>query len=378
MAMTPRVERVEAWRLDLPIRVPYKVSSRTFTAFDPILARVTLSDGRVGYGEAIISPGYGHEMPETGWEVVRSLAATLRGMTTEEASTRLLTFLPGDAHAVTVLASAIDMALGHPALCARAERRVPLLAPVNATGGAALEREIEALVTEGFSTLKVKVGFDAGEDAARVQAIQRLLGRRATIRLDANQGFARADGIRFAAGLDPEGIELFEQPCDMSDWAANAAVALASAVPVMLDESIYDVADIYRAGTLPGVGYVKVKLKKFGTLDGLAEAGRAAREAGLRLVLGDGVATEIICWMEAAAASGLIDNAGEMNGYLKLSRPLLRNPPPFERGELVIPAGYWPEVDEAVLRGSASARFDTARLNHPLGCQTGKTLSEDT
>lgn len=375
--MTPHVERVEAWRLDLPIRVPYKVSSRTFTNFDPIFARITLSDGRTGYGEAIISPGYGHEMPDTGWEVVRGLAPALLGLGAEEAVARLLAFLPGDAHAVTVLASALDMARGHSVLHSETERRIPLLAPVNATGGAALEREIETLLAQGFATLKVKVGFDVGADSARVRTIQRLLGGRATIRLDANQGFSRADGARFAAGLDPEGIELFEQPCDLSDWSSNAAVAAASAVPVMLDESIYDVADIHRAGTLPGVGYVKVKLKKFGTLDGLAEAGRTASEAGLRLVLGDGVATEIVCWMEAAAAPSLIDNAGEMNGYLKLSRPLLRNPPPFEAGNLVLPAGYWPEVDEAVLRDAATANFDTARFARTDGRPAGATLSED-
>lgn len=358
--MPVRVERVEAWHLDLPIRVPYKVSSRTFTSFDPLLARLTLSDGAAGWGEAIISPGYGHEMPDTGWAFVREHGRRLVGRSADDARALLRAALPANSHAVTVLGTALDMAQRHPALSAAGGRAVPLLAPVNAGGGEALEAEIEDLLAWGFRTLKVKVGFDAETDASRVCAIQRLVNGRATLRLDANQGFGRADGVRFAAGLDPAGIELFEQPCGMDDWDANAAVAAVSAVPVMLDESIYDVGDIRRAGTVRGVGYVKVKLKKFGTLDDLLAAGRATREAGLRLVLGDGVATEIVCWMEGAVAPDLVDNAGEMNGYLKLSAPLLLNPPPFSDGAMRLPPNYWPEVNEAALERSTRVRFDSA------------------
>ena len=62
---------------------------------------------------------------------------------------------------------------------------------------------------------------------------------RAVIRLDANLGFSREDGCRFASFLDPAGIELFEQPCSSADWETNAAVAAVSTVLVMLDESIY-------------------------------------------------------------------------------------------------------------------------------------------
>ncbi|WP_424138847.1 mandelate racemase/muconate lactonizing enzyme family protein [Roseomonas chloroacetimidivorans] len=373
--MAVRVVRVEAWRLDLPIRVPYKVSSRTFTAFDPIVARVTLSDGRVGFGEAVISPGYGHELPESGWAFVRGHAARLVGMEPREAIGMLTRSLPGDSHAVTVLGTAIEMACRHPALRMDRECRIPLLAPIHATSGPSLEAELEELLAEGYGALKVKVGFEAAADTRRVREIQQLVRGRATLRLDANRGFSREDGIRFAGELEPGGIELFEQPCAMDDWDANTAVAAVSTVPVMLDESIYDTGDIRRAGEIPGVGYVKIKLKKFGTLDGLVTAGRIAREAGLGLVMGDGVATEIICWMEAAVAPQVIDNAGEMNGYLKLSSPLLRNPPPFERGSMVLPAGYWPELDDAQVNRAALDSFDTASRSGMKARQGGGPAS---
>jgi L-Ala-D/L-Glu epimerase len=352
-----RIERVELWRAEFPLTVPYKVSSRTFHVFDPLLCRVTLDDGRCGWGEAIISPGYGHETPEGGWAFAREMAPRLLGRTPEEARALLAPHLARDAHAVTLLGVPLDWITRHPALAGPAAR-VPLLAPVNAMGGAAMEAEVEALLAAGYRTLKVKVGFEAAADAARVRALQRQVAGRATLRLDANQGFSPAEARSFAAGLDPAGIELLEQPCHLDDWAANAAVAAVAAVPVMLDESIFGLPDIHRAAAIPGVGLVKVKLKKLGGCDALLQAGRTARAVGLDLVLGDGVATELTTWVEAALAPAMIRNAGEMNGHLKLTRPLLRNPPGFTEGRMTLPAGERPEPDLGWIERCAVARED--------------------
>ena len=51
----------------------------------------------------------------------------------------------------------------------------------------------------------------------------------------------------------------------------------------------------------------------------------------------------------SCAARDLIDNAGEMNGYLKPKARLLSNPLPFLGGNLIIPAGYYPEMDRAAV-----------------------------
>ena len=162
--------------------------------------------------------------------------------------------------------------------------------------------EVEALLADGFRTLKVKVGFDVDADLRRLAAIQQASAGRATLRLDANQAFTREQGCAFATALDPAGIELFEQPCDKADWAANAAVAAVSRVPIMLDESIYGLADIDRAASIPGVGFIKLKLKKLGGISRLIEGLQRIRALGMEPVLGDGTATDIGDWLEACAA----------------------------------------------------------------------------
>ena len=44
-----------------------------------------------------------------------------------------------------------------------------------------------------------------------------------------------------------------------------------------------------------------------------------------------------------------IDNAGEMNGFLKPTAPLLANPLKFERGAIVLEPGYRPALDPEAL-----------------------------
>jgi L-alanine-DL-glutamate epimerase-like enolase superfamily enzyme len=201
------------------------------------------------------------------------------------------------------------------------------------------------LLDAGFGTLKVKVGFDADRDARRVRLIQSIVAGRCLLRLDANQGYDRERGCAFAQGLDPECIELFEQPCAADDWDGAQAVAAVSPVPMMLDESIYGMEDIERAARLGAARFIKLKLMKMGSLERLARGIRRIRELGMEPVLGNGVACEVGCWMEACVARDLITNAGEMNGFLKPVTRLLVDPLPFSDGALVLEAGCAPRLD---------------------------------
>jgi L-alanine-DL-glutamate epimerase-like enolase superfamily enzyme len=118
---------------------------------------------------------------------------------------------------------------------------------------------------------------------------------------------------------------------------------------MMLDESIYGIADIERAATLRAARFIKLKLMKMGSLEALAQGIRRIRELGMEPVLGNGVACEIGCWMEACIARTLIGNAGEMNGFLKPVARLLENPLRFRNGAMLLGAGYTPRLDRAAV-----------------------------
>ncbi len=238
---------------------------------------------------------------------------------------------------------------------------VPLLAGINATDPAGIEREIEAAIAAGFATLKLKVGFDVTADLERIAFIQRCNRGRARLRIDANQGYDVEDGVRFAAGLAPDDIELLEQPCAADDWEAAAAVCQIKNVPLMLDELIYDTADIERAAKI-GAAFVKLKLMKMGGLAQLAEGLDLIRNLGMEPVLGNGVASDLGCWMEACVARHHIRNAGEMNGFLRQKTPLAATPLQVVNGSMqLLPPGHGLPLDETRIAAATVARLYVTR-----------------
>ena len=356
-----RIREVVLYRADLPLVAPYKLSYRTFESFEPLIVEIRDEDGREGWGEQHISPGSSAETRDGGWVFARELGSRLPG-TTPDAARQLIAERAAESKvAATALTTAIEMLEGAPPLHTGMETRLRLLTAFNATERAAIDEEVQERLTQGYHTFKIKVGQDVAADIQRLGWIQRATAGRATLRIDANRAYSREDGCSFASAIDPEGIELFEQPCAAEDWDANAAVAEVSRVPLMLDEPICSLVDIDRAAAIPGVGLCKVKLKRFGSVSHLKAAIERIHERGLQAVLGDGLSAEINCGMEARVADGLLDNAGEFNGFVKI-RPearLLAEPLPFAAGEMIIPAGWWPEMDRARLdeRTIAKERF---------------------
>ncbi len=339
------IDRLTLYRLQVPLTKPYKLSFGPLHAFDTILLEAQSADGHRGYGEATYVTGYTDEAIDASWELAQRLAGEFAGLSGATIQARLEPYFTSAPFTATAFNTALEMLQGNPLLAVDEPVKVPVLGLLHASQTADIERESAQLFAQGFKTLKVKVGFDADEDSAMVKRIQRALNGHGGIRLDANQGYARDDACRFAASLDPEGIELFEQPCAAGDWDSAQAVARVATVPMMLDESIYGLDDIRRAADLKAARYIKVKLMKLGGLDRLAQAIDTIRECGMEPVLGNGVACEIGCWMEACVAHGRITNAGEMNGFLKPGARLLQSPLKFEGGAVVLEAGFTPVLD---------------------------------
>jgi hypothetical protein len=73
----------------------------------------------------------------------------------------------------------------------------------------------------------------------------------------------------------------------------------------------------------------------------------------MKPVLGNGVACDPGCWMEGCIAARHIDNAGEMNGFLKARAPLLQGGLEFRDGAMRLKAGHVPRLDRAALEAFA-------------------------
>jgi L-alanine-DL-glutamate epimerase-like enolase superfamily enzyme len=355
MPAQPSVQAVTVMRASLPLDRAYPVAMATITNLDAILAKIEADDGSVGWGEVTIIPGYTHETVESGLALCLAQAPRLLRKRVMQGKRQLLPYVATEPHAVSALMTALEMLERHPLLVPDKTQRIEVLAPVRGLETTKIPEEVVSLIDKGHRTLKVKVGFKSvEEDLARLRMIANAAAGAAKLRVDANQGYTKEQGSRFAQELDPAVVELFEQPCNKHDWDSNAAVAAVSNVPVMLDESVYNFADIQRAAGIEGVGYIKIEMEKFGGVE-MAKTGlEMIRACGMIPVAGNGAASDISSWMEACTARLTVDVPCEMHGFLKLRTPLLEDRLPFLDGAIVLAPGYFPRVDEGAVERCAT------------------------
>jgi L-alanine-DL-glutamate epimerase-like enolase superfamily enzyme len=276
--------------------------------------------------------------------MAKELAVTLSGYELGAAASLLQQVNANTPFTAVMFKTALGMSLGHSVLENSQAASIPLLFGLNPTDPPEIDRDLDVAFRHGYPTVKVKVGFDVSADLQRVRHIQKSNSGRMVLRIDGNQGYNLADAKYFASAIDTARVEHLEQPCHMDDWSAHSDVIKVSNVPVMLDESIYSLQDIDRAADV-GVRFVKLKLMKMGSLDELRDGLCRIRALGMKPVLGNGVASDLGCWLEACVARDLVTNAGEMNGFLHVSETIVTNPMRVEAGAIQLPAGYWPELD---------------------------------
>lgn len=312
--------RLAVARIELPLTVPYRLAFGDQTKFDVLLVGA-ITEAGIGWGESTILPGYTDETIEESWRIARELAGRCKTIGNLKTSTaEILHQAPFTA---TAFLTALDWLDGHPALKRSGE--FELLGTVNGKSDdlGKLEQEIEGLLAKGYKTLKVKIGWEPDADLRQVDAVRRIVAGRAKMRIDGNQGYSLDEARDFLKRLDPTDVELVEQPCAAGDWDAASALAQVGGAPLMLDESIYTLDDIDRAADLRCASFIKLKLMKLGNLDTLEKGLRQIADRGMKAVLGNGVATDLGCWMEICVGLACVSTAGEMNGFLKTPVALL-------------------------------------------------------
>ncbi len=156
-------------------------------------------------------------------------------------------------------------------------------------------------VERGFRILKIKLG--GAHDVATLRAVRAVFG--GTLRVDANTGWRSVDdAVRMTRICGDHEVELIEQPMPRNALRDLAALHATSPVPIVADESAETVEDLQNlVGVVSGVN---VKLMKCGGPIAAEAMIRAARDLGLRVMLGCMVETSVAITAMAHLA-GLAD-----------------------------------------------------------------------
>lgn len=154
--------------------------------------------------------------------------------------------------------------------------------------------------------IKLKLGSPDGpdHDRALVRTIAEALagpmaGSQAELQVDANGGWDLATARQLIPWLAEQGVVLVEQPLPAladpeADTAGFAALDIHCPIPLVADESCWDLADLLRLA--PHVDGVNIKLLKTGGLREALLMAQTARRLGLDLMLG--------CYSDSALLNG--------------------------------------------------------------------------
>jgi D-galactarolactone cycloisomerase len=95
-----------------------------------------------------------------------------------------------------------------------------------------LAEEAADYVEDGFSAVKLKVGFGIEEDAAMTHAVRDAIGDKVALMVDANHDYDAIAAIRLGRMIERHDISWFEEPVPPEDIAGYRAVKEAIAIPV--------------------------------------------------------------------------------------------------------------------------------------------------
>ena len=379
-----KIAALETFVVSLPVRRPHTWAGN----FSPpgrgyVVLKLTLEDGTVGWGEAQVLKDWGGEYGTRSGEshettrvvIGELLAPIVIGEDVREIENvhakmdRLVRGYPYAKAAIDVaMHDCVGKLCGVPVyqlLGGLVRRAVALAHSIGLMEIEVALAEAQAVVDEGITTLKVKVGVDAARDIELVRRLRQTLGPDVRLRVDANQGYRTwKEALRVIRAMAEYDIWYMEQPCEGLENMAR--VAQNTDVPIMADESAWSAHDVLRliewkAAEMVSVYYTKpgglMKAKK---LLAIAETGGLLCDINGSGEMGIGNAANL----HLAASSRIIELPGtipvtstaeivrtKVAGHKYLD-DIIRVPFEYRDGCMLVPdgPGLGIEVDEAKLR----------------------------
>ncbi len=214
-----------------------------------------------------------------------------------------------------------------------------------------LVKEAEALVAEGFSAVKLRLGrAKAQDDLAALRAVRKAIGPEVTLMVDFNQGLTVAEAVRRGRMIDEEGGVLWiEEPVRADDFAGCARVAREVATPIQIGENFMGPEQMAQALAAGACDYVMPDAQRIGGVTGWMRAAALAQAAGLEM--------SSHLFPEASAHLLAVTPMAHWLEYVDWADPILEEPLRVQQGAAFVPGrpGLGMRWDEKAVRRYALA-----------------------
>jgi L-alanine-DL-glutamate epimerase-like enolase superfamily enzyme len=145
--------------------------------------------------------------------------------------------------------------------------------------------------------------------------------------------------MKFIEGTHPAGVELLEQPTAKEQLEQLAQVSREASIPVMADESLLSLKDVFRLSKDHITDLINIKLMKTGgILEGM-HINSVAKAAGIRAMIGcmDESALGIAAGLHMALSRPNIQYA-DLDGHLDITNDPFDGLLKIRKGVLIPPA----------------------------------------
>jgi len=324
-----KITGIEALIYPMKLAEPYTIAYETVTQCSNVFIRVTTDCGITGVGCA--APDY-EITNETADDVIRDVKEHVEPLllhTNPFEYVRLLEELKAIRKEALSLRAMVDMVLfdiiskkaGVPLYKFLGGYRNAIATSVT-IGILPTEETLQkagSLLNQEFTILKLKGGKDLDEDIQKIALLRNKYGADFTLRFDANQGYSVDEAIRFVKATSAYQVEMLEQPTARKDILSLGKVSEKVPIPVMADESLMNLRDVFRLTRDDLTDMINIKLMKVGGIYEASQINAVARSAGVEAMMGcmDESALAISAGLSLALARPNIVYA-DLDGHLDL------------------------------------------------------------
>jgi muconate cycloisomerase len=328
------IKDIRVTPLRLETRVPYVWSQGVETAFTVNLIEIEAEDGTIGYGETTAAPDADAQKI-----ILLKLAKSYVGRSVfdivsarDDAYKRnFLVFGGNMPRYANQLFCGLEMAamdlqgklLNLPVwdlLGGEKRKAVGYFYFLQGESTEELVADAKAGAEAGHPIIYLKVGISPDYDLANIRAIRKAIGPDHRLRLDANEAWDPALGLRMLKAIEPYNIEYVEQPTTSLSLLPLKHLKDRSPIALGADQAVFTLQDVYQACATGAADMIAVGPREIGGLKAMMKASAICEGAGLTLCIHSSMTTGITTCAEhhiGRAAANLDDGNQIMWQLLK-------------------------------------------------------------